>query len=144
MLNGQGLVGRVISATSSTASVLLLIDPDSVVGGRLGDSMELGFINGEGDIGEEGHLRMQLVDRVAQPKAGDTVVTWGSRNGAPYVAGVPIGSVRQVRTSPRELSKTVLIEPFVDFSSLDLVGVVASDDRRPRRATASAADGGPR
>lgn len=144
VLNGQGLVGRVISATSSTASVLLLIDPDSVVGGRLGHSMELGFISGEGDIGEEGRLRMQLVDRVAQPKAGDTVVTWGSRNGAPYVAGVPIGSVEAVRTSPRELSKTVVLEPFVDFSSLDLVGVVASDDRRPRRATASAAEGGPR
>ncbi len=144
VLNGQGLVGRVISATSSTASVLLLIDPDSVVGGRLGDSMELGFISGEGDIGEEGRLRMQLVDRVARPKAGDTVVTWGSRNGAPYVAGVPIGSVETVRTSPRELSKTVVIEPYVDFSSLDLVGVVASDDRRPRRATATAAEGGPR
>jgi rod shape-determining protein MreC len=144
VLNGQGLVGRVIGATSSTASVLLLIDPDSVVGGRLGDSMELGFVSGEGDIGEEGRLRMQLVDRVARPKAGDTVVTWGSRNGAPYVAGVPIGSVESVRTSPRELSKTVVIEPFVDFSSLDLVGVVTSDDRRPRRATASAAQGGPR
>jgi rod shape-determining protein MreC len=144
VLNGQGLVGRVISATSTTASVLLLIDPDSVVGGRLGGSMELGFISGEGDIGEEGRLRMQLVDRLARPKAGDSVVTWGSRKGVPYVAGVPIGSVEKVRTSPRELSKNVVIEPYVDFSSLDLVGVVTADDRRPRRATASAAQGGPR
>jgi rod shape-determining protein MreC len=139
VLNPQGLVGRVIDATSTSATVLLVIDPDSVVGGRLGRSMELGFISGEGDIGEQGRLRMQLVDRVTNPRIGDTIVTWGSRNGAPYVAGVPIGSVERVVTSPRELSKTVMVRPFVDFSSLDVVGVVV-DAQRPgdRRARADA------
>nr|MDQ4006893.1 rod shape-determining protein MreC [Actinomycetota bacterium] len=106
--------------------------PDSVVGGRVGRTMELGFVSGEGDIGDRGRMRMQLVDRVADPEGGDTVVTWGSRNGAPYVAGVPIGSVTEVLTSPRELSKTVVIEPYVDFSSLDVVGVVVGHDRRDR------------
>lgn len=145
VLNGEGLVGRVIAASSTTATVLLIIDPDSVVGGRLGRSMELGFINGEGDIGEDGRLRLELVDRVADPARGDNVVTWGSRNGAPYVAGVPIGSVTDVLTSPRDLSKTVMIEPFVDFSSLDMVGVVVDGggDRR-RAARAAAATGGGR
>lgn len=137
VLNGEGLVGRVIDASPRAATVLLIIDPDSVVGGRLGESMELGFISGEGDIGDAGRLRMQLVDRVADPGVGDDVVTWGSRNGAPYVAGVPIGSVTQVLTSPRELSKTVVIEPFVDFSSLDVVGVVTSARRPTDRADAA-------
>jgi rod shape-determining protein MreC len=142
VLNAQGLVGRVIEASSTSATVLLVIDPDSVVGGRLGRSMELGFISGEGDIGEQGRLRMQLVDRATSPRIGDTVVTWGSRNGAPYVAGVPIGAVERVITSPRELSKTVLVRPYVDFSSLDMVGVVV-DSRRPgaRRARADAGSG---
>lgn len=147
VLNADGLVGRVIAATRSTASVLLVIDPDSVVGGRLGKSMELGFINGEGDIGDQGRLRMELVDRVTTPAPGDTVVTWGSRNGAPYIAGVPIGSVTRVVTSPRELSKTVIVEPFVDFSSLDMVGVVVAADRpgaRGRGARAAAAERGRR
>jgi len=142
VLNPQGLVGRVIDATSTSATVLLVIDPDSVVGGRLGRSMELGFISGEGDIGEQGRLRMQLVDRVTNPRIGDNIVTWGSRNGAPYVAGVPIGSVEKVITSPRELSKTVVVRPFVDFSSLDVVGVVV-DAQRPgdRRTRADAGTG---
>lgn len=144
VLNGQGLVGRVIAASSSTATVLLVIDPDSVVGGRLGASMELGFISGEGDIGDEGRLSMELVDRVSDPHEGDTVVTWGSRNGAPYVAGVPIGSVERVVTSPRELSKTVVLRPFVDFSSLDLVGVVVDADRPARRHERTAASRGGR
>jgi rod shape-determining protein MreC len=137
VLNGQGLVGRVIAASRSTATVLLIIDSDSVVGGRVGRSMELGFISGEGDIGEEGRLSMELVDRVASPASGDPVLTWGSRNGAPYVAGVPIGSVSEVRTSPRELSKTVVLEPYVDFSALDVVGVVVDSDDRGERASAA-------
>jgi rod shape-determining protein MreC len=146
VLNPQGLVGRVIEASSTSATVLLVIDPDSVVGGRLGSSMELGFIRGEGDIGEQGRLRMELVDRVTSPKTGDSIVTWGSRNGAPYVAGVPIGSVEKVITSPRELSKTVVVRPYVDFSSLDVVGVVV-DANRPgdrTRADAGHARGGGR
>ena len=137
VLNGQGLVGRVIAASRSTATVLLIIDPDSVVGGRVGRSMELGFLSGEGDIGEEGRLSMELVDRVATPEAGDAVLTWGSRNGAPYVAGVPIGSVTRVVTSPRELSKTVILEPYVDFSALDVVGVIVDSDRTRERASAA-------
>jgi rod shape-determining protein MreC len=137
VLNAQGLVGRVIAASGSTATVLLLIDPDSVVGGRLGRSSELGFISGQGDIGEHARLRMQLVDRATDPQDGDTVVTWGSQGGAPYVAGVPIGSVDQVITSPRELSKTVIVEPFVDYSALDMVGVVVGAER-PGRDRAAA------
>lgn len=129
VLNGEGLVGRVIGASATSATVLLVIDPESVVGGRVGSSMELGFIAGEGDIGDRGRLRLELVDRIAQPAKGDTVVTWGSRNGAPYVAGVPIGTVTAVHTSPRELSKTLILQPFVDFSSLDVLGVVVDGGR---------------
>lgn len=135
VVNGQGLVGRVIGATRSTATVLLAIDPDSVVGGRLGRTMELGFVSGDGEIGEDGRLTLELVDDVVEPRTGDTVVTWGSRGGAPYVAGVPIGEVTRIERSPRELSKSAVLTPYVDYSSLDLVGVVVGTDsageRRP-------------
>ncbi|MPZ61414.1 MAG: rod shape-determining protein MreC [Propionibacteriales bacterium] len=128
VLNGQGLVGRVIDASRSTATVLLAIDPDSVVGGRLGRTMELGFVSGDGEIGEDGRLTLELVDDVVEPRIGDTVATWGSRGGAPYVAGVPIGEVTKIESSPRELSKSVVLTPYVDYSSLDLVGVVVGTD----------------
>ncbi|MGH3356285.1 MAG: rod shape-determining protein MreC [Nocardioidaceae bacterium] len=141
--NGDGLVGRVIGATRSTATVLLIIDRDSVVGGRLGRNMELGFISGDGDIGDHGRLRLDLVDNASESTDGDTVVTWGSRNGEPYVAGVPIGSVSAVMSSPRELSQTVIIDPYVDFSSLDLVSVVVGTDGRGGRETVRAGGGRP-
>jgi rod shape-determining protein MreC len=42
----------------------------------------------------------------------------------PYVAGIPIGSVEAVTSNPRELAKHAVIDPYVDFTSLDVVGVV--------------------
>jgi rod shape-determining protein MreC len=124
VVNASGLVGRVIAATADTATVLLIADAKSTVGGRIGESMELGFLDGGGDISGDGNLELSLVDHTVSPRVGDTVVTWGSHNGAPYVAGVPIGSVVGVHSSPAELTQTAIVRPFVDFSSLDVVAVV--------------------
>jgi rod shape-determining protein MreC len=93
VLNNDGLVGRVISTTRSTANVLLILDTDSVVGGRLGSNSEIGFLRGRGVTGDRGRLDLDLVDHSVTPAQGDTVVTWGSENGVPYVAGIPIGKV---------------------------------------------------
>jgi rod shape-determining protein MreC len=128
VINNEGLVGRVTDAGRSSATVLLVIDQESVVGARLGSNAEVGFLRGRGDIGGDGRLDLDLVDNSETPGKNDVVVTWGSDNGSPYVAGVPIGSVEAVFSSPREQSKHAVIKPFVDFSSLDLVGVVVNAD----------------
>ncbi len=124
VLNNDGLVGRVISASRTTADVLLIVDTDSVVGGRLGSDNEIGFLRGRGVTGDRGRLDLDTVDNSVIPAKGDVVVTWGSQNGVPYVAGVPIGSVESVYSNPRELARHAVIDPYVDFTSLDVVGVV--------------------
>ena len=124
VLNDDGLVGRVLRVTPTTATVLLIVDPGSVVGGRDGTSMKVGFLRGRGGLGNDGTLDLQLVDQAEAPAKGDTIVTWGSTGGSPYVAGVPIGRVTAVYTSLRESSLRAVISPYVDFSALDLVGVV--------------------
>ncbi|MDX6300640.1 MAG: rod shape-determining protein MreC [Nocardioidaceae bacterium] len=148
VLNNDGLVGRVLRADRSTATVLLLVDPESVVGGRLGSSMEVGFLRGRGDVGGRARLDLDLVDASATPTKGDSLVTWGSRNGRPYVPGIPIGRVGAVYSSPREQSTRAVITPYVDFSALDLVGVVVDkktrSDRTVIKADASTTSGGGR
>jgi len=124
VLNGDGLVGRVVRATSSTATVLLIVDTDSVVGGRLGTNQEIGFLRGRGSVGDTGRLGLDLVDNSVVPSKDDVVVTWGSKDGVPYVAGIPIGRVESVVSSPRQSSRLAVIKPFVDFTALDVVGVV--------------------
>jgi rod shape-determining protein MreC len=124
VLNNDGLVGRVISVSRTTADVLLIVDTDSVVGGRLGSDNEIGFLRGRGVTGERGRLDLDTVDNSVIPSKGDVVVTWGSQNGVPYVGGIPIGSVESVYSNPRELARHAVIDPFVDFTALDVVGVV--------------------
>jgi rod shape-determining protein MreC len=133
VLNNDGLVGRVIRAGHSTATVLLIVDQESVVGGRLGSSMEVGFLRGRGRVSGSSPLDLDLVDNSVIPSKNDVLSTWGSDNGAPYVAGIPIGRVTSVYRSPRQLSSQAVIAPFVDFSSLDLVGVVVKAKARSDR-----------
>ena len=49
VLNGDGLVGRVKTASLTTSTVLLAIDPTSSVGARLEATLELGIATGRGD-----------------------------------------------------------------------------------------------
>ncbi len=44
-------------------------------------------------LGGDARLDLDLVDPSASATKGDALVTWGSKGGAPYVAGVPIGRV---------------------------------------------------
>lgn len=140
VLNDDGLVGRVVTADAFTSTVLLIVDAESVVGGRISSSSELGFLDGGGSLDADGTLSMSLVDQAAVPQVGDTVVSWGSRRGAPYVPAVPIGRVVALRHSPRELSSIATIQPAVDFSSLDIVGVVVGSEPRAARSPLNGQD----
>jgi rod shape-determining protein MreC len=136
VVNNDGLVGRVLRVTRTTATVLLIIDTESIVGGRVGSSMEIGFVHGNGSI-EDDELELRLVDDAVIPAKHDTVVTWGSSEG-PYQRGVAIGRVTDVYSSLRESSQWAVIEPFVNFSALDVVGVVVPTGTTSDRAVIEA------
>ncbi|MEU4392932.1 rod shape-determining protein MreC [Kribbella sp. NPDC023855] len=135
VLNGDGLVGRVVRTTEATATVLLIGDRNSTVGGRLNATMALGFVSGRGEIGSSAALDYKLVDLKARPRVGDRIVTWGSSGNAPYVPGVPIGTVTSVTAVRGALGSTALVKPFVDPSRLDLVGIVTGPPARAPRTT---------
>lgn len=138
VINNDGLVGRVLRVSRTTATVLLAIDPESVVGGRIGSSMEIGFLRGRGALGDEARLDLQLLDEALVPGRGDAVVTWGSRNGAPYVSGIPVGEVTAVYSNVRDSSQRAVVQPYVDFASLDVIGVVVPSGLDSDRAVIEA------
>lgn len=129
VLNGDGLVGRVTTVGPMTATVLLATDPGFSVGSRMAGSMEIGITTGQGDR----PMRLQLLNGQAQVKTGDRLVTFGSEGGRPFVPGVPVGEVTEIRSTPGTLTKTVEVKPFVRFSSLDTVGVVVEPPRTDPR-----------
>ncbi|MFG3227559.1 rod shape-determining protein MreC [Kitasatospora sp. NPDC048194] len=129
VINGQGLVGRVTTVAPTTATVLLASDPGFSAGTRLEGSGEIGFASGGGDS----PMKVSLLNGKAQVKAGDRLVTFGSQSGRPFVPGVPVGKVTEVQANAGQLTKTVLVEPFVQFTRLDLVGVVVVPPRTDPR-----------
>ncbi|HEY0474186.1 MAG TPA: rod shape-determining protein MreC [Kribbella sp.] len=135
VLNGDGLVGRVVRATEATATVLLIGDRNSTVGGRLNATMALGFVSGRGEVA--GTLDYKMVDLKARPKVGDRIVTWGSTGNTPYVPGVPIGTVTSVTPNQGTLGSTAVVKPFVDPSRIDTVGVVTGPPARAPRTALS-------
>lgn len=134
VVNGDGLVGRVIQAGGATATVMLVTGQDSAVGARLEDSREIGVAKGDsGGIGDGKPLQVQLMSTEARMKSGQRLVTLGSHEGAPFVPGVPIGTITEVEDTPAKLTRTGRADPAVDFGSLDVVGViVAGPEGDPR------------
>ncbi|WP_433354000.1 rod shape-determining protein MreC [Microtetraspora malaysiensis] len=134
VLNGDGLVGRVVRTGPSTSTVILLTDPGSAAGARLEGGSELGVVNGLGGSGKYGDLiRLRLLDSTTPLKKGRRIVSFGSQNGTPYVPGVPIGEIERVVVTPGELTRTAYARPYANFTALDVVGVVVrAPDRDPR------------
>jgi rod shape-determining protein MreC len=118
----DGLVGRVINVTASTAQVLLLIDDDSHVGVRLATSGEIGDLVGQ----REQDLRLELIDAETRVLPGERLVTSGLE-GEIFPAGIPVGEVSRVVPDESSPNADVFVRPEVDFSRLDVVYVVRGD-----------------
>jgi rod shape-determining protein MreC len=127
VLNGQGLVGTVTEVSSDTSTVLLATDAVSVVGARMAGNDQIGSITGTGkSLSGPTVLQLKLFDGNATLQAGQDLVTFGSVHNTPYVPGVPIGQVTKVQGNAGALTQTALVKPFVNFTSLGVVGVVVA------------------
>jgi rod shape-determining protein MreC len=122
VVNADGLVGRVIEVSKFTSKVLLAIDVKSTVGARLAYTGETGFVSGNGPD----QLQFEVTPATAEVRTGQPVVTAGST----FVAGVPIGEVVSSRAAAGATFRRVVLKPYVDFTHLDLVGVVVRPERK--------------
>jgi rod shape-determining protein MreC len=120
-----GLVGDVTKVFSNVARVTLLTDDQSAVG-----AMNLRGASGLVRHGASpgGTLILDQVTKDQVVYRGDRILTQGSlAGGLPsiYPRGIPIGTVTHVGQSDVGLYKDIQVSPFVDFSSLESVIVLA-------------------
>jgi len=126
VVNAAGLVGKVAEASGSTASVLLVRDPDSSVRAKLANGAT-GFVKGRG----EGRLlRLTDVDGSVVVEKGDVVSTAGEA-GSVFPGGLWIGTVESVVNRRGALQQDILVTPAVDFGRLRLVKVLPAPTRQP-------------
>lgn len=130
VINGDGLVGKVVAVGPTTATVQLVTDSESVVAARAETSGEVGALQG---TGAPGSARLRLLDPSAAFKPGDRLVTFGSPAGTPYPAGVPLGTVTALTGEPGQADRAALVEPAARMTALDIVGIVVVANRTDPR-----------
>lgn len=144
--SGDGLIGRVVEAGPSWASVELLTDPNFDVGVRIVRSGDDGLASGRGP-GRDLEVSYIELETVVIP--GETVVTSGFE-GSTFPAGLLVGTVTDVEPDAVRGAQRVTVHPAADLGRLRWVQVLLYEpdvpepvivDREPADGTAGA--GGP-
>ena len=122
--SARGLVGQVYRTTANSAMVMLVTDNISSIPARLGSSRATGIVRG-GGLG--GAMTMDWIDLEDQVAVGEVVLTSGL--GGRFPQDMVIGRIGEVERREAELFQRAIVQPVVDFDSLEVVFVVT--DFRP-------------
>lgn len=121
---GGALVGRVVAAGSTSATVQLISDSGSTVIGQLLGSAATGEVTGQ----LPASLLMENIDATATIGLGEEVVTAGIELAggirSPYPKGLVIGQVIDVRRDANEIVQTAFLEPAAPLDRLEYVLVI--------------------
>lgn len=130
VVNGQGLVGKVTSATSRSAIVTLATDHTTQIGATVNESGVKGVVGVE--AGHPTDLVLSQISGKDVVRPGETIVTSGTVSNvgkfpSPYPRGIPIGRVTRVDDAGSD-NQQVHIAPFANARRLDLVEVLTKGD----------------
>jgi rod shape-determining protein MreC len=130
----DGLVGQVTKVAHDTALVSLLTDKESAVTARDHQTGAIGSVRHS-----QGPEDLLFLDRVTKDKTvekDDVVLTAGQQSGhrlsSFYPRNIPIGRVTKVGQTDVDPFQDIQVMPYVDFSSLQFVLVLASKEPRPQ------------
>jgi rod shape-determining protein MreC len=115
----RGLIGQVYRATNNAAQVALLTETASAIPVRLGTTRATGMLRGAG----RGALpTLDWIDLQYVVEVGELVMTSGL--GGNFPADLVIGRVVEVERNEAELFQRAIVQPAVDFRTLETVFVV--------------------
>jgi rod shape-determining protein MreC len=118
VVSPQGVIGRILSAEDSTATVLLITDVNSRVDAIVQRSRQQVIVGGSPD----GDLNLRFLPRRQDIRQGDLLVTSGY--GETFPSGFKIGRVIGLGQDPNRILDQAELEPVVNFESLEEVLVV--------------------
>jgi rod shape-determining protein MreC len=117
--SARGLVGQVLRTTAHSAQVILITDNVSSIPARLGNSRATGLLRG-GGLG--GSMSIDWIDLKFQIETNEVVLTSGLSGKFP--GDLVIGRVVDIDRNEAELFQRAIVQPAVDFESLEIVFVI--------------------
>ena len=121
VVNGAGLVGRVLLVTPNSSTVQLITDPDFAVGVRLVPDGVTGTARGNGR-GENLIVDTPL-DSEGVVEEGVELTTSGEDR-SNYPASIPVATVRRTERGSGGLTLDLIAEPKVDTDRLFFVQIL--------------------
>jgi rod shape-determining protein MreC len=138
VINGEGLVGKVVAVEPDGAQVDLITDSTMGVSARIGTSNATGIVQPK--VGEPNDLLLQYLPANYRPNPGEYVVTSGtvSNEESLYPPGILIGRVASV--NEESAYDSVNVQPLANLHNLDIVQVLtAAAHTRPANLSGLAA-----
>ena len=128
VINGKGLIGRVIKTSTFTSDVRLITTSETnnkiSVHISNGDNNLYGLINNY-DYSKN-LLEVEGISNTKDVEIGDFVYTSGL--GGIFPSGILIGSVSEITTDSYDLAKIIKVKPSADFSNINYVSVLKRKD----------------
>ena len=131
VVTDDGLVGRVTDLNGLAAQVTLITDDESAVPAVDQKTGAYGLVRvGQG----EGQLILDRVPKEQDVEVGQVIITAGTRSKqfpSLFPRGIPIGQVVSVGQTDTAPYKSIQIQPYVNFGSLDSVIALVTKKRIP-------------
>ena len=122
VLAGNGLAGIITEVHYNYSVVRSIIDDNSSVSGMFLKTSDTCFVNGDLQLMDEGKIRVELINKDANIKDGDEIVT--SHISPNYLQGILIGYVSDIKLDSSNMTKTAYLTPVVDFERLEEVLII--------------------
>jgi rod shape-determining protein MreC len=122
VINGDGLVGKIISVLPDQSITQVLMDHNSLVSARLEISRESGVIGWDG----RSWLNLQYISKDVAVSFGEFVVTSGLSQ--IYPPNLRIGFVSHIEQNDYDLFKKIRVTPSVDFKAIEEVMILKTTE----------------
>lgn len=128
VINGKGLIGKIIRTTTFTSDVRLITtsDTNNKISVKIsnGDYNLYGLINSY-DYGDD-LLEVEGISNTRDVNIGDYVYTSGL--GGVFPSGILIGTVTEITTDSYDLAKIIKVTPSCDFIDINYVSILKRRD----------------
>ena len=128
VINGKGLIGRVIKTSTFTSDVRLITTSET------NNKKSVHISNGDNNLYgliknydySKNLLEVEGISNTKDVDIGDFVYTSGL--GGIFPSGILIGSVSEITTDSYDLAKIIKVKPSADFSNINYVSVLKRKD----------------
>ncbi|MGL5615322.1 MAG: rod shape-determining protein MreC [Sarcina sp.] len=131
VISGNSLVGVVTEVYGTWAKVDTIANTNVAVAAQVESTNEAsGIVKGYKDMGTMKPMaQISNLPMTSQIKVGDNIITSGI--GGIYPQGIRIGTVSSIQENNAEVSKSAIIQPSADFTTMQQVVVVVPKNPIP-------------